>query len=1673
MLDSIEAFMNGRMARHLFSGAELDVLRSATYDDKETLKIATQPPPSEAELFDIAKKALVSPNMDAAQNAEAMRFRIDYELRDFKKKMQAAREWLPNGPSDAFARKEWQRLCLDKHQNPTLQEVRENWEYDEEGGCVRGDCGPLIGPDGQYVTKENRQRAFGSNPHAPSETVGELNPDHESNFEEADASAPTAATTAQKPANAAAGSKGGAAAGASQQLQRKKGGGSQYLAQPPFFEAYFFKLRVRRTMFHRGGGFHLVYGIIRGRFLYYYPECFPHHAALGGAYLFGARIERTAMGVRKHCLRLTLAVPRKESKSTTDPSESELMLCFDTESEMAAWHDQLLKASMPPAGPTLKQYFGESQLSRFVQDSQLVEIVELDRKAEEALQKSRGLFASIGNFSLVGQLSPLVGTIRGAAAAVADGVTGGAFSFNGSAASDPTAASPPGSPRGGAAASASPSPSSPKTKTKGGELVTIASQQQESQANFSAHFSSANLTALQQQLRQGLAQRDPARYRARAIMLALSESLGINPTQSAQISRKPTNLRVGELEGGTFSPNEQRAIALLAADLTVAHYHFGGRKTYTVKGLRVFGSCSPSERLVMPIVPRPLVPAYEKAQQAYAVLASLSAFMADSPKRMSDIGVPSTGIRVSSVHNARDLKKYFKTRIAPASASSALSSTPPPTTQSALKGSKSKSGSATAAAAAAAAAAEAAMSRLWLLDVMGGTIQLIDALGGRAHVYEDRQLVRLERSTADPTLLHMTFYKGGHHMFAEYFPTPANREEFCCLVNTMKPSARSYCPPLAAPPPNAYSMLYTAPGDKQIRAAPFPDPAAESLAIDGEGQVRAAKDPIQKLSVWTGTLNVTGFPIHNPDALERWIPLNEEHDVYCVCLQEVSYRRGEQQLFSYLQRYFEDPNPAINAVIIAPKRYVELTAKEMGDKQWQKEMLEATRDSVTTRHNATVLPQQRRVLKMDSELRRLNYDEEVRNQPRYRLVAKVGLFDMQMAVFARSNHWLACSNIETATYALSPPCYSGERGAVGVAFDLWGTSFCFTGVHLPGLRTPDHDAARRGLFHELFSGLTFANRSINADITNQFDFFFALGDFNCPLRSASRRTITQLHEAQARGALAGFVSENCLLQREMAIDPQAILQEAHDAAEAAANGFLTSTMGGGGGGNNNSSTNLFTLLSNSGSGSKTKDLMFSDEGHLLNSGLILSGFREPLVSFLPTNCIDIATGKFNIAKVVGPNYPDRILVKAPVYCPPVLDEEGYIEKLIELEDGAEEAEEEEEEENEDEKMNKLITLDGEEAADEEGEEAEEVEELEEIEEEEEEVEGDDEDDIFLGTEASKGKKAGKTEDAAAAAAEAQAAAAAATTAQKPQTEDIGASLYPIHCVRYGSSTQLRISEHFPVSANFICNVPRPIGFVFMKNVRRAVITIADLRVTGIVFPFAKQAVFSGTAPPAKDGAAAALENISGGSVYGETASPPASPRRVRIEEPGGGGAANASFVAAANSSSTRRYRPLEDAQPAAIAAAISVNNHYLDPPMVVASTTYDITRFSSTLQDARSAASAPPCKFSAAFAPSIGLEMGIPTTPEHLMHATIAFSVYDQNDPDAARGRRGAARIGLMNFAGPVDAHVQSTLKSESVWELLEVPFRCPLEIAGNRMGCVSGSMMVTYERIGDDEDDA
>eukprot|EP00658_Telonema_sp_P-2_P046675 TRINITY_DN3494_c0_g1_i3.p1 TRINITY_DN3494_c0_g1~~TRINITY_DN3494_c0_g1_i3.p1 ORF type:complete len:1381 (+),score=277.70 TRINITY_DN3494_c0_g1_i3:236-4378(+) len=1237
-LEAIAELMGTKRVRELLSPEELALLRKYVEDQQTQRQLAalagrkSNHKLTDAELLEMARRNLASPNPDASKMLDALRFRLDHEIKQYQKELAKSMTWLEDGPLEPpRIRKEYLDILVEKNLNPILADIRKDKDLDAAGGVL------------------------------------------------------------------VAGSEAGV---------------------PKPFEAYFYKLRIRRTVFHRDGGFHRLYGALRGRFFYYFPDNHPQYPCMGGVYLYGAKVEKTSLGTKKYCIRIQACCRRKESKNNVGPKESEIVLSFDSESEMLIWHEKICEAAYPPLTPLLEQFFGLNQLHRFVEDAGLLALIQAERNSRIDTKRQ-----------------------------IDDA--------NRAAKKGDTSSSPP------------PDDSLSQRFTS------------------SASMADGDVGGLQFRLPKAQA----AKHRSKAIMAALSNSLNVHNSVN-QISRKQTRLRVGELEGAKLTPEEEYAVSDRDKELRFSHHLFGGAGRANKDGAII---SSPSDRLVIPITTARVIPAYEKEQLAYSVVAGMSGLMEEAPKRLSKIGTPSSGVRISNIYNGKELKGYFRTSLAPIddiAGGGAASATSPSATARANTTSGRNKNAQNERAKKDAQLESQGRSRLWLVDLMGGTIQLIDVKKQSAVIFEDRQLMRLEPSVTDSTLLHLTFFHHGHHVFSEYFPSFERRQQFYMMAQMIRPSCRPFCPPLSSPPPNTYTMLYTVPGEK---IEVFSGKSAEPLVIQGECQVRASDSPTQGISVWTGTFNVAGLPVHHPDLIEKWLPLDDKHDIYAITIQDASYRKGEGQLVSFLQRYFEDPNPPRHSTIINPIGGNVADKQELkggGSKQQSDTpdpIAKRSKDIKLDANISSVVSVQRKNVHIDNErFREMNDDEEVRNKPRYRMVASSCLFDLQVVVFCRADLWMGLANIETTCTPLSLECYHNERGAAAVAFDLHGTSFCFTGVHLPGLRTPDHDALRRALLNDLLTSMSLAGKSLCADLPSQFDFFFLMGDLNYPLKKAIKQTIAHIHEAYASKSLSRFVRDYDSLVAEMSSPPPAT------------NAHGSSADGGGDGGSE--AVDLFAILPSA------SNLAYDVSGRVLNTGLVLSGFREPEITFLPSYCTDVGTAKYNLSKVLGPNYPDRILVKTSHFIPPSLNENGEEMKLLELE--------------EEEDPEKHVTSSDEDNG--------------------EEKTGENEEEGST-------KKKQKDDDGTAK----DTTPAAATTAnaaldlakQQQKTADSAkkrgmggeAWMYPLTCSSYTATREVRLSDHFPVSAIFECHIVRPIVSIFMREARRAVIAISDLRVTGVSF----------------------------------------------------------------------------------------------------------------------------------------------------------------------------------------------------------------------------------------------
>ena len=193
-------------------------------------------------------------------------------------------------------------------------------------------------------------------------------------------------------------------------------------------------------------------------------------------------------------------------------------------------------------------------------------------------------------------------------------------------------------------------------------------------------------------------------------------------------------------------------------------------------------------------------------------------------------------------------------------------------------------------------------NRMWLVDHFTGTVELLDITNKIARVYNATQLLTLEKSLSDPTLIQMVFFHHGYHRYAEYFVSFAERERFFDTANAVRPTLRVFCPNLVEKGcvDSTTGIDCTTPVEV-IGTGPTGN--VQKMLLQGVTSLRVSNSMIEPVSVWVGTLNLSGFPLQNPDMLEQWVPRNK-YDIYALSLQEASYRTTKTQFFDFLSNYF-------------------------------------------------------------------------------------------------------------------------------------------------------------------------------------------------------------------------------------------------------------------------------------------------------------------------------------------------------------------------------------------------------------------------------------------------------------------------------------------------------------------------------------------------------------------------------------------------------------------------------------------------------------------------------------------------------------------------------------------------------------------------------------------------
>uniref|UniRef100_A0A250Y3V1 Phosphatidylinositol polyphosphate 5-phosphatase type IV n=1 Tax=Castor canadensis TaxID=51338 RepID=A0A250Y3V1_CASCN len=205
--------------------------------------------------------------------------------------------------------------------------------------------------------------------------------------------------------------------------------------------------------------------------------------------------------------------------------------------------------------------------------------------------------------------------------------------------------------------------------------------------------------------------------------------------------------------------------------------------------------------------------------------------------------------------------------------------------------------------------------------------------------------------------------------------------------------------------------------------------------------------------------------------------------------------------------------------------------------------------------------------------------------PRYVLLSSAAHGVLYMSLFIRRDLIWFCSEVECSTVTTRIVSQIKTKGALGVSFTFFGTSFLFITSHFTSgdgkvtERLLDYTRTIQALALPRNVPDTNPYRSSAADVTTRFDEVFWFGDFNFRLSG-------------------GRVAVEAILKKDVEVDVQALLQ--HDQ--------LTREM---------------------------------------KKGSIFKGFQEPDIHFLPSYKFDIGKDTYDsTSKQRTPSYTDRVLYKS-------------------------------------------------------------------------------------------------------------------------------------------------------------------------------------------------------------------------------------------------------------------------------------------------------------------------------------------------------------------------------------------------------------------------------------------
>lgn len=205
--------------------------------------------------------------------------------------------------------------------------------------------------------------------------------------------------------------------------------------------------------------------------------------------------------------------------------------------------------------------------------------------------------------------------------------------------------------------------------------------------------------------------------------------------------------------------------------------------------------------------------------------------------------------------------------------------------------------------------------------------------------------------------------------------------------------------------------------------------------------------------------------------------------------------------------------------------------------------------------------------------------------PHYVMLHSAAHGALYLSVLIRRDLIWFCSEVESATVTTRIVSQIKTKGALGVSFTFFGTSFLFITSHFTsgdgkvGERLTDYSKTIQGLALPRTVPDTSPYRSDSADVTTRFDGVFWFGDFNFRLSG-------------------GRAAVEAMLKREAGASVQALLQHDQLARE-------------------------------------------------MSRGSVFKGFQEPDIHFLPSYKFDVGKDSYDTtSKQRVPSYTDRVLYRS-------------------------------------------------------------------------------------------------------------------------------------------------------------------------------------------------------------------------------------------------------------------------------------------------------------------------------------------------------------------------------------------------------------------------------------------